>query len=176
MSLVLGRSRWAPLPLVLSLAVPLVVAVASPAAADAPTYRGLLSMTGSGARYLVVDAVSGAGVFTSSAEAVDGAVARLSDGGVTVAYVSAEGADASTVERLHVVRPGGGDTVLYSGKAGAEISEPAVASSGAAIAFVVDDATSSAILTVDTGSKAVRTVQRSTVDDYYGPSYSPDAR
>jgi hypothetical protein len=168
-----GRSRWTALPLALALAVPLLAALpAAPASAQgAAEYRGYLSDAAGGARYLVTDPATAQVVFTSPAGAVDGALGHVTDAGPTVAYVAE---DAAHVDRLHLVEPGAADRVVYTGPAGFDVSEPSIAPDGSSVLFCLDDPKTSAILSVDAGSQAVRTVRRSTAVTYAGPSYSPD--
>jgi hypothetical protein len=171
------RSRWTALPLVLALAVPaLTVLPATATAAEPADYRGALTMTASGPRYTVTDTSSGTTVFTSPGAAVDGTLGAATADGPTVLWVSLDPAGAGTVQRLHLTAPDGRDAVLYSAAPESDVSEPDLDVQGTRAVFLVDDDTTSALLTVDVASRAVRTLRRSTSETYYGPSFSPDGR
>jgi len=170
-----GRSSRIALPLAALLALPLTAVLAGPAAAaDVPTYRGYLSGIGDATHYTVVNTATGATSFVSGPVAIDGAVGPVSDLGPSVVYVSREPYAGGTLDRLHRVASGGGDTVLYSAAKDVSITEPSVSAGGTTVAFALDDPKSSAVLTVDVATKATRTLRRSTATTYFGPSFSPD--
>ncbi len=170
-----GRSRWTALPVLMTLSISVLAAwPATPAAAAAASeYRGYLSTSAAGVRYVAYDP-SGVLRFSSTPDAVDGALGAVIDAGPTVAYVSETGNDATHVDRLHVVPPGGADAVVYSGQPGADISDLAISPNGHDVLFALDDARSSALVSVDAAGGAARTLRTSTSTTYYGPSFSPD--
>jgi hypothetical protein len=167
-----GRLRA--LPLAAVLALPLLAALpSSPAAAATGPYLGYLSESSAGTRYVAYDG-DGAVVFSSTPDAVDGALGAATDSGPTVAYVTEEDTTTSYVDRLHLRAPDGTDTLVYSATPGADISEPSIAPNGHDVLFALDTDTTSAILSVNAQTRDVRTIRSSTSTGYFGPSFSPD--
>ena len=162
------------LALVLSAALAVPLLTVTPAtAAPAADYLGYLSESADGTRYVAHDA-QGATVFSSTPNAIDGAVGAVTDAGPTVAYVTEDDTTTSYVDRLHLRAPDGTDTLLYSATPGVDISEPSISPNGHDVLFALDSDTTSAILSVNAQTRDLRTIRSSTSTTYFGPSFSPD--
>jgi Tol biopolymer transport system component len=168
------RGRLRALPLIAVLALPLLAVLPSQAAVAATGhYLGYLSDSSTGTRYVAYDG-DGVAVFTSTPDAVDGALGAVTDSGPAVAYVTEHDTTTSYVDRLHLRTPDGTDTLVYSATPGVDISEPSIAPNGHEVLFALDSDTTSAILSVDAQTGDVRTIRSSTSTAYFGPSFSPD--
>lgn len=181
MSQLRGRRLLAALPLSLclplSVCLPpvLLVGTAAPAGAqDLPAYLGHLRGSAASTRYVLVDPATGATAYTSPGTATDGAAGRSAGDGPELAWVSTERAGSSAVARLHVVSRGGGDTVVYSGAVGQDITEPSVSADGRTVAFALDDDASSALVTVDADGTGATVLTSRTDGDLEDAAWSPD--